>query len=62
MMGSEGCSKTPLAAETSRPYPGLTRPWAYQAQGVRLMILPKDSWQSKMDFDLQRLRADGAGQ
>jgi hypothetical protein len=62
MMGREGCSKTPVSDETSRPYPGLARLWAYQAEGVRVMILPKDSWKSKMDFDLHRLRTDGAGQ
>lgn len=62
MMGEEGCPKTPVSDETSRPYPGLARPWAYQAEGMRFMILLKDSWKSKMDFDLHRLGADGAGQ
>jgi hypothetical protein len=61
-MGREGCSKTPVSDETSRPHPGLARPWAYQAEGVHFMILLKDSWKSKMDFGLNRLRVDGAGQ
>jgi hypothetical protein len=61
MMHRAGCFRTPRSDETSRPILA----WhalGLKAEGRRFMILLKDSWKSKMDFALPRLRADGAGQ